>query len=256
MNVSPEVFFLGTLVLLWLAVVFGSRLRVWRADQVAGEEELLKILQGAALTLLALLLGFMFSMAASRYERRVDLVVDEADAIGTMWMLTSTLDEPVRTQEQQLMRQYVPVRMEFLSSGTNTRLMWQDVEKTAELQSRMSAAVSGYASDHRDPVTAQFLAALSNSSDRAEERTAAYENRIPMVAWLLLLFMSVVACMMVGVTASALSKTLRWVLPVIIAGVLMLTDDLDSPRHGLIATPHQSMDRVAELVESAPPQGQ
>ena len=38
---------------------------------------------GAVLGMLGLLLGFTFSMAVSRYENRRDLVLQEANAIGT-----------------------------------------------------------------------------------------------------------------------------------------------------------------------------
>ena len=42
-------------------------------------------LQGALLGLLGLLLGFTFAMAVGRYEARKQLVLDEANGIGTAW---------------------------------------------------------------------------------------------------------------------------------------------------------------------------
>ena len=46
-------------------------------------EDNVPTLEGAVLGLLALMIGFTFAMALSRYEARVDAVANEANAIGT-----------------------------------------------------------------------------------------------------------------------------------------------------------------------------
>ena len=53
-------------------------------------------LLSAVLGLLALLLGFSFSMAMDRYETRRQLVIQEANALGTTWLRVQLLDEPDR----------------------------------------------------------------------------------------------------------------------------------------------------------------
>ncbi len=67
--------------------------------------------QGAVLGLLALLLGFTFSLALSHFDARTAAVVDEANAIGTAWLRTDLLPEPERTEARDLMKQYVAVRV-------------------------------------------------------------------------------------------------------------------------------------------------
>ena len=54
-------------------------------------------IQGATLGLLALLLGFTFAMAMSRYDTRKQMVLDESNAIGTTFLRAQLLPEPTRT---------------------------------------------------------------------------------------------------------------------------------------------------------------
>jgi hypothetical protein len=64
------------------------------------------LILGAVMTLLALLLGFTYSMSVGRFETRRQLVVDEANAIGTTYLRAKTLPEPRSSEIQKLLRQY------------------------------------------------------------------------------------------------------------------------------------------------------
>src|SRR5262245_50288384 len=67
------------------------------------------------LGLLAFMLAFTFGMAGSRFEARRQVVLTEANAIGTTYLRAGLLPEPMRTEVQGLLRQYVDTRLE----GTN-----------------------------------------------------------------------------------------------------------------------------------------
>jgi hypothetical protein len=60
----------------------------------------------AILGLLALLLGFTFSLALNRYETRRELVVQEANALGTTWLRVQLLEPPNKAVLSGLLRQY------------------------------------------------------------------------------------------------------------------------------------------------------
>src|SRR5215469_15668067 len=66
----------------------------------------------AVLTLLGLLLGFSFAMAVSRYEARRELVVQEANSLGTTAYRAQLLPEPHAANVVRLLREYVPLRIE------------------------------------------------------------------------------------------------------------------------------------------------
>src|SRR5262245_1604267 len=60
--------------------------------------------------LMGLLLAFTFAMAQQRFEARKELVVDEANAIGTAWLRADLIAEPTRGEVRALLRRYVEVR--------------------------------------------------------------------------------------------------------------------------------------------------
>jgi len=155
MGIHPALFLVGTLFLFWLASVLGSWVRVRR--ELGAEKDSFKTVQGAVLTLTGLLLGFTFSMAVNRYEHRRDLEIQEADAIGTLWQRSATLTEPTRSEEQRLIREYVPARVEFLASGDSMTRLQASLDQTAVLQGRMWVIASDYAHSHPDSITSLFL---------------------------------------------------------------------------------------------------
>lgn len=244
----PAIFFLGSFLLLWIGIAIGSRIRGMRRQLLEGESKIISVLEGALLTLFGLLMGFTFSMAVSRYDLRRQLPVKEANAIGTTWLRSSTLPEPLRSQTQDLLMQYVVTRVGFLAAGHDTERMKESLSRTADLQTRLWSVASNYALDHRDPVAALYIAALNDSIDVTEERTAAFENRVPGEAWGMLLFIAFASTVVVGLDVSSHSAVLRILLPFILAGALAMTLDIDSPRYGLVKSTQPSMERLAVQV--------
>jgi hypothetical protein len=247
----PLLFFPLVAALLFSAGVVGVWLKSTRADVLEEASDSLKTLESAVLGLLGLLLGFSFAMGVSRYDLRKQLEVDEANAIGTTWLRTDGLAEPARSTERQLLREYVPVRMSFLSAGTDLAAIEQSRVRSGELQNRMWQIGVAEGTVHRDAVSALFLSSLNDTIDITEKRTAAFENRIPIAAWALLLLISCSASGLVGISISKRSRPLILVLPLVIGAAMSLILDLDSPRAGFVLVHQNSMQRVAEQI--APP---
>src|ERR1700744_3788030 len=106
-----HLFVLATAVLL-LAHEIGFRLRALakHREEKDWEKQVHETRNQIAL-LLSLLLGFAMSMALSRFEWRKQLVIDEANAIGTAYLRAATQAEPVRSQAPALLREYVDARL-------------------------------------------------------------------------------------------------------------------------------------------------
>ncbi|AFL86501.1 hypothetical protein Terro_0150 [Terriglobus roseus DSM 18391] len=249
-RVAPGLFFVFVLCLLVGATFAGLWIRRRHGDAIERESGSLKTLEGAVLALLGLLLGFTFSMAVSRYDHRKELEIAEANNLGTLWLRTSLLSESGREAERDLMRRYVPVRINFLAAGTSELLLSRDQQQTSALQAEMWRIASAEATMRRDPETALFFSALNDSIDVTEKRTAALEDRIPTTAWAMLLFLGSVASLIVGTSLQSRSIVLRVVLPVVLAAALALVYDLDSPRSGLIRVQQQSMERLLQGIRS------
>jgi len=69
-------------------------------------------LQAATLGLLALLLGFTFAMALSRFEYRKQMVVQESNAIGTAVLRSQFLPISRDDEVNKLFRRYVEIRLQ------------------------------------------------------------------------------------------------------------------------------------------------
>ncbi len=252
MSIHPVMFFLAVVALLWAGSLVGGLLRDRRKHVLADEVSTFKTLESAVLALLGLLLGFTFSMGVSRYDLRKNLEIAEANDISSAWLRTALLPEPVRSAEQSLLRQYVPARLDFLTAGTDRGRIDGSLARTSALQSQIWRVASSYASTQSNPVTAQYLGGLTDTFNITESRTAAFENRIPITAWGMLLFIGFAGSVLVGVGIGTRSQALRLVLPVVVAAALSLTLDLDSPRSGLIRVHQHSLERVAAQISSGP----
>jgi hypothetical protein len=68
----------------------------------------------ASLTLLALIIGFSFSMAVSRYDQRKNYEEAEANAIGTEFLRADLLPSEVAARVRQLLKMYVDQPQQFL----------------------------------------------------------------------------------------------------------------------------------------------
>jgi hypothetical protein len=123
-------------------------------------------IQAAVLGLLALLLGFTFSMAASRFEARKELVRDETNAIGTTYLRTQFLPEPYKSNAARLLRQYVDTRLELQQFSHIPESLADINVRTAHLQDQLwSEAVAVADRDPRSVPTGLFIQALNEVID-------------------------------------------------------------------------------------------
>jgi len=253
-DIPIALFFLLSLVVLWAGIVIGSRIQESRKALVESEMTVITVLEGALLTLFGLLIGFTFSMAVNRYDTRKLLAVQEANAIGTTWLRTAALPDPVRTQEQSLLRQYAQERLLYHTEFRAREEAHYNEQQADVLRKRLWAVASAYAVDHRESVTGLYLQALNSAIDAAGERVAADENRIPAEAWWMLVFVGFVACAVMGTKIGPRRWVLQSILPVVLAATLTMTMDLDSPRFGLIRITQVNMERVVQDMTTLPQQ--
>jgi hypothetical protein len=251
-HIHPIPFFVLTLTLFSAGALFGFWLRSLRSSQVEPEELSVKTLLGASLGLFGVLLGFTFSMANSRFEERRHLEIAEAGDLATLWFRTSFLTERARSAERALLREYLPVRIRFFDAGPDEPDYDAALRESTILQSRMWHVANEEATTRRDPGTMQFLAALSESTETTEGRTAATENRIPGLSWAILLLLGMMACILLAVDMRSRSYVLRGLLQVALAAALSLTYDIDTPRKGFVQVGQRSMVRVQQLMNATP----
>ena len=103
---------LGLFALLLVALEGGFR-RGRRAiqDRDDGSNAHIGSIQGAILGMLGLLLAFSFAAAGARFLERQDLIVREANAIGTAYLRADLLDEPHGSELRAALQSYTEHRI-------------------------------------------------------------------------------------------------------------------------------------------------
>jgi hypothetical protein len=225
-----------------VGVRLGHRVQTSVDEQTRSE---LTTIQAALLGLLALLLGFSFAMAASRFEARKQLVVDEANAIGTTFLRAQVLPEPHRTEAQNLLRRYVDVRLEVTDARFDVERISEAIDQSERIHDLLwSQAVAVGQKDSHSIITGLFLQTLNETIDLHAKRVAAFRNHVPSSIFLLL---CVVAFCSMGVTGygCGLGKGRNFVptaaASLLFATVIFTIVDLDRPTQGLITVTHQSL---------------
>ncbi len=137
----PIADFVLFVAVVWLSMQIGAfacrRLRPLRDDE-RGDIELVI---NAGLTLLALIIGFTFSMAVGRYDQRKNYEEEEANAIGTEYVRADLLPSDDGARVRKLLRLYLDQRLLFYTDRGSSRLQQIDAE-TARLQGEMWSTVT------------------------------------------------------------------------------------------------------------------
>jgi hypothetical protein len=194
--------------------------------------------RSAVLALLGLLLGFSFALAGTRHEARRELLVEEANSISTTTLRAQLLPEPHAANAAQLLREYVPLRIEAHREAQFSDQFVMTRKRSAELQDRMWAEAVAAAAERPSPITASFIASLNETIDLEAKRVAAKRNHVPGAVWLLLLSVAGCGLWLVSYqagTSGRRSMLERFVFPILIAIVIAIITDIDTPRAGFVS---------------------
>lgn len=227
------VLFVGMMACLELGRRFGRR----AAGETGGREGL-GVVEGAVFALLGLLIAFTFSGAATRFENRRHLIVEEANDIGTAYLRIDLLPSDAQPEIREMFRQYVDARLDIYRHISDLNRVYQDLARSQSLQNEIwqrSVAAAG-----RSPNTAAsmlLLPALNAMIDITTVRTAATEDHPPSAIFFMLAVIALATSLMAGFEMAGAKRRswlhiLGYALIMSIAVYVIL--DLEFPRMGLI----------------------
>lgn len=242
-SISIGALFLLIAIVLLVCYEVGFRLGRWWQDRMPGEQEgPTDMLVGSLLALMAFMLAIAMGMAADRFDTRRNLVLAEANAIGTTYLQAEYLPESEAEELKALLQEYLPLRI----APDDLSEVPARLERSMALHGEMWAitaevARSGYSGD----LVSAFGDSLTELVRLNETRiVAGLYARVPETVVLLLLAGSALSLAMVGYSAglrrrrSVLSAV---VLVVALGVVLTLVIDLDRPQDGLINVSQQAL---------------
>lgn len=235
--------FFATVALVGAAVEAGYRIGRYRRTLSGQEKEApVGAIVAATLGLPAFMLAFTFGLAASRFDARRIVVLDESNAIGTTYLRAGMLPEPHGTECRRLLREYIDVRLQAPELADVS----QAIAKSAELQRALwTQATDAAAKDPHSIVTGLFIQSLNEVIDLHSKRVMfALRNRIPEIVWGVLYLTIVLAMASLGYL-EGLSRSSRSVaalaLVLTFSVVNLLIADLDRPGEGLLRVGQRSM---------------
>ncbi len=201
--------------------------------------------EASILGVLALLLGFTISMAVTRFESRKQLVLEEADAIGTSLLRAQLLPAPAGPEISSLLRQYTNIRVQYGNAGSDLERLQESNRQTTRMQTELWSRTRAYAQQDPNPVTSGLLLqSLNQAFDMAEARWMAFQNHVPESVIYVNAAVGLLSAMLVGYSfgLNGLRNIFSMcILAVSITLVLAVIIDLDRPRSGFIRGSQQPM---------------
>jgi hypothetical protein len=232
--------------LLWLAAWIGASRFARVRKQVAQANEDFRVIQAATLTLLALIIGFTFSMALERYDQRKNYEEAETNTIGTQYLRTDLLPPAEASEMRALLAAYVQERVRFYTA-TDESVLNDINNRTARLQDQLWATVVAPSLANPTPVQALVVSGMNDVLSAQTSVQAAWWNRIPLGAWGLMGAIALCCNVLIGygVRDEKQAGIILLILPFIVSISFALIADVDSPRQGVIRVVPQNVQALA-----------
>lgn len=247
-------FVLAIAAVVVLSIEFGYRFGRYRRQQAEDEREApVGAIVAATLGLLAFILAFTFGLAASRFDARRQIVVEEANAIGTAYLRAGFLEETESRTVRSLLQQYIRSRLEVVETG-NAELALQQAD---ELHQRLWRLVESSARKSPDSIPVGLFAASINEVIDIHSRRVlvALQSRLPTILWVTLFVVTVATMSGVGYH-EGLSRSRRSpvvaILVLAFSAVMSLIADLDRPQEGTLRVNQQALRSLESLIQQHP----
>jgi hypothetical protein len=227
-----------TFLLILLAMWFGI---AYRASQSRRDKDNLPValgsLQSSVLTLMALLLGFTFGMALTKFENRRKTILQEANSIATAILRTDLYPDSVRSLLRSDFSAYIDARIDYYSAGMDDDRMQRSLQDASKYSRQIWGRVIEM-SRRPDGLmrTNQMIPAMNAVIDIVTARDADRAAKIPPVVMLALLILILTGSFLVGYDQAVAKRRkiffVGFAFMTTIAVYLIL--ELERPRSGLI----------------------
>jgi hypothetical protein len=190
----------GLLLGLLFLLEAGRRIGLRRmAVDAEGARAGIGTVEGALLALLGLLIAFSFSGAAARFDARRQQIVDEANDIGSAYMLVDLLPPEAQPPLRDKFRLYVDSRLEAYRKMPDLAAAKVEFERSKTLQNDIWAqAVTATRDTGYQPVALQILPAISRMIGISTQRTVALEVHPPTIIFVMLAGLMLVGALLAG----------------------------------------------------------
>jgi len=229
-------------VLLLLAIMeAGYRLsRFMQRKSPVKSDAGLGTISGASLALLSFLLAYAVSFAANIFNERRQLVIQQAEAIGTTYLRAGYLDEPYRTEARGLLREYVDV----LLSAIDPAKLETAMSRMGQIHNALWKSAESIARQNPVATISLYITSLNETIDLYTERLNAVLIRVPPTVLLVLYIVAFFTIFLVGMNSGYLENRnliALVILVLILSVVLFIIVDLDRSQQGFLKVSQQAI---------------
>ncbi|NML35131.1 bestrophin-like domain [Paraburkholderia antibiotica] len=243
--------FLISFGVLSCASYFGALVIARLRRPEAGGAEDVRMILGATLTLLGLIIGFTLSMAIGGYNTRQSNEAAEAAAISTAFNRADLLPAAETSELRSVLTRYLDARLQFYRAHDRVQLQNVDAQTKRLSHEMWSVAVRGAAAQPTPPTTLA-VASVNDVLTSYSNTQAGWRNQIPVAAWALMVAIAICCNVLIGYSAgNRRHRASLMVLPFVISVSFTLIGDVDVPGRGAIRVAPVNIERVAGLLGSA-----
>ena len=225
--------FAGVLMFLELGRGIGLRRLEQEGDEAGAG---VGVVEGAVFALLGLLIAFTFSGTATRFEDRRNLIVSEANAVGTAYLRIDLLPAGAQGEMRDRFRRYLDARLAVYRALPDIDAANEHLASSNRLQQEIWARAVAESAESQS-ARMLLLPALNEMFDITTKRTMAGQAHPPHVVFGLLFVFALCAALLAG-NAMARPRSRRWLhaatFAFALAGSVYVIIDMEFPRLGLI----------------------
>ena len=245
-QIPMSIVYVFIMAVLFLAAEFGFYIGKVRKNIInaGGEDKQTGSIMGASLGLLAFLLAFSFNIVSNIHSERKSLVVDEANAISTLYLRTEMFELEQARTIRNLLKEYVDIRVYLGTVEITNDKIAQGIDVSESMQMAIWDNVLEIIKFSDNPMKRTLVVAANEVIDIHTERVNAAFQRLPIVSLFLLLFIAILTLGLMGYQSGL--NGIRVLLPrtaliLSLATVMIVILDLDRPGGNLIEVSQKTM---------------
>lgn len=194
------------------------------------------VVDAAVFGLFGLVIAFTFSGAASRFDTRRNLIVEEVNAIGTAYLRLDILPVEAQPGLRDSFRRYLDSRIQVYRKYPDRAAVAAELENVKRAESQIWTQALAAERDSA-PAARLLLPALNQMFDISTKRTMAMNMHPPTAIYAMLFGLALIASMIAGY-GMARAESRAWFhvigFAAVVAIVAYVILDIEHPRLGLI----------------------
>lgn len=232
--------FVGMILFAWLGNKAGKRWRESESAKSAEEKSGFGALEAGLFGLFGFVLAITFGMSVNRYDTHRNILVEEANDIGTAVLRADLYPDSIRLAFRKDFKEYVEARIAYYESNTDLNKLLEAKAQSEKLATLIWNRAADMAKQPGMLIPSnQMIPALNTMIDITTTREASLKARIPDIIVISLFTLALIVTFVAGFSSTAIRKK-DWI---IIAGFALLTSliiyitlDIGRPRRGLITS--------------------